>query len=540
MMKKHTLATVFFGAFFAVVVSGCGDDFFDPTQIGRFRAVPVVSVILPTLGVAEETPSAWEEAEEPKPVDSISLKTDYVFGPGDMVRISIFELRAQGVPFAQDYFISETGKISIPDVGIVEAAGLTETQLEEEIANILSPTILKEPMVSVIMMQSQQRAYSISGNAVPAAGRYFIPRFEFRLLDALANSRVETQFNVSYVYVSRKVTGAEAFGEPYDMEKGEPAEFRRFEPGEEMLEIIAPRARLRPDNSLVLTSAEMVTEEELRRAAMPEGLEPLVDDSQDMKEEILPKEDRARRDVEASRRETIEEAMSEDVDEGRIEWIFEDNKWIPVRVGEPRKERAERREEPRRKFRAEDVRKPLEEELPGEYDWEETVPGGIQTRLIKIPTDKLVSGDPRYNIVVRPGDNIHVPVDLIGEFAVFGNVNRGGYIPITGRPMTLKQAIAAAGGLGPLAWPKRVEVVRRIGKDKEETVMVDLEKIARGEQPDFFIKPNDWINVGTHPTARWLAVLRNSFRATYGFGFIYDRNFADRDFGTSRPIPNWF
>jgi len=106
--------------------------------------------------------------------------------------------------------------------------------------------------------------------------------------------------------------------------------------------------------------------------------------------------------------------------------------------------------------------------------------------------------------------------------------------------MTLKQAIAAAGGLGPLAWPKRVEVVRRIGKDKEETVMVDLEKIARGEQPDFFIKPNDWINVGTHPTARWLAVLRNSFRATYGFGFIYDRNFADRDFGTSRPIPNWF
>jgi polysaccharide export outer membrane protein len=534
MMKKHTLATVFLGAVSAVVVSGCGDDFFDPTQIGRFRPVPVVNVILDTLGVAEETPSEWANAEDPKPIDAISLATDYAFGPGDVVRISIYELRGLGQPFGQDYPVSETGKISIPDVGVVEAAGLTESQLENEIASILSPTILKEPMVSVILIQSQQRSYSISGNAVPAAGRYFIPRYDFRLLDALANARVETQFNVSYVYVSRKITGREALAEPR-----EPAELKKLEPDEEMLEIISPRAQVRPFNSLVMTSTEMVREDELRRAAMPEGLEPLADDSQDMAEEILPKAERVPRGAEPSGRETIEEPIKEDAGEGRIEWIFENNKWVPVRVGGPAEEKPERGAETRRKLGAEEARRPLEEELPGEYEWEETVPGGMQTRLIKIPTDKLVSGDPRYNIVVRPGDNIVVPVDLIGEFSVNGNVNRTGYIPITGRPMTLKQAIAAAGGLGPLAWPERVEVVRRIGKDKEETVMVDLQKIAKGEQPDFFIKPNDWVNVGTHPAARWLAVLRNSFRATYGFGFIYDRNFADRDFGTSRPLPNW-
>jgi hypothetical protein len=108
-----------------------------------------------------------------------------------------------------------------------------------------------------------------------------------------------------------------------------------------------------------------------------------------------------------------------------------------------------------------------------------------------------------------------------------------------GRPVTLKMAVAAAGGLGPLAWPRRCEVTRRVGRNKEETVMVDLDKITSGEQPDFFIKPLDLINVGTHPTARWRAVLRNSFRATYGFGFIYDRNFAERDYGTRRPIPQW-
>jgi protein involved in polysaccharide export with SLBB domain len=129
-----------------------------------------------------------------------------------------------------------------------------------------------------------------------------------------------------------------------------------------------------------------------------------------------------------------------------------------------------------------------------------------------------------------------VPVDIIGEFCIMGNVNNQGFINITGRPMTLKMAIAAAGGLGQLAWPKNCEVVRRIGKKREEIVLVNLDKIAMGEQPDFFIKPNDLINVGTNWSTRWRAVLRNAFRATWGFGMVYDRNFADRDYGTSRPF----
>ncbi len=101
--------------------------------------------------------------------------------------------------------------------------------------------------------------------------------------------------------------------------------------------------------------------------------------------------------------------------------------------------------------------------------------------------------------------------------------------------MTLKIAIATAGGLNAVAHPQKVEVIRRLGRNKaglvqEETVMVYLDKISKGLQPDFFIKPFDMINVGTHGTSRYLAVLRNAFRATYGFGFIYDRNFATSDY----------
>jgi polysaccharide export outer membrane protein len=509
-----------------IYLPGCGDKFLDPTQIGRFRPVPAVNVILDSLGVADETPSAWEGAEDPRPIDIVAYDIDYKFSPGDIVRITIFELLLEGYPFTNDYVVTETGKISIPEVGIVQAEGLTESQLEEEIRQILSPGILKEPSVTVTLLESQQRTFSILGNAVPAPGRYSIPRYDFRLTDALAIAGVQTQFNVSYIYVSRALTGKELISEQAEPEPAEPTELERLIENErEMLEIIAPRAKLRLDNRLVVVSSEMVTDKELTEAALPEDFELSEEDGLNRTETGY-KESSTEQESRASIDEPIEHQQPE-----RIEWIFQDGKWVPLRIGGPPLKEAPA------PLKAE---KPLEGRELEEFGWDEIGAGGVQTRVIKIPTDKLSGGDPRYNVVIRPGDSVQVPVDIIGEFCIMGNVNAQGFVNLTGRPMTLKMAIAAAGGLGPLAWPKKCEVVRRIGKEKEEIIMVDLDKIASGEQPDFFIKPNDLVNVGTHYSARWRAVLRNAFRATYGFGFIYDRNFADRDFGTSRPIPNWF
>ncbi len=534
MCTKRAVTLVFIVSVIGICLSGCGDKFFDPTQIGRFRPVPAVNVILDSLGVAEETPSTWEGAEDPRPVDVIVFDTDYVFGPGDVVRISIFELLAEGLVSERDYVVTETGKISIPEVGVVEAAGLTESQLEEEVKQILSPSILKEPSITVTLIESQRRTFSIYGEGVPRPSRYPIPRYDFRLADALAIAGGISQFNISYIYISRPVTGKEAIGEPAEAETVKPQQPQeKIDLEKEMLEIIAPRAHQQRPRSFsqgfIVTSAEMITDKELTDAALPEGFEPLFDGGQ-----VVPKTENTQgTSARLNGQDVIDEPIDGD-EAGRIEWIFQDGRWVPVRVG--RSEQAE----PAVKAEQQKATRPLEEKIPADFGWEQIGTGGVQTRLIEIPADKLRSGDPRYNIVIRPGDSIHIPVDVIGEYFIYGNTNNQGAVPLTGRPLTLKMAIAAAGGLGPLAWPKRCEVVRRIGKDREETVMVDLDKIARGEQPDFFIKPLDLINVGTHPSARWRAVLRNAFRATYGFGFIYDRNFADRDFGTSRPLPNWF
>jgi len=602
---------------FLGLFSGCGNKFFDPSQVGRFRPVPAVNVILDSLGVAEEAPVAWEGAEEPLPVDTIATESDYVFRSGDVVSISIFELLQEGVQFTNSYVVTETGKISVPEVGVIQAAGMTETQLEDQIRKILSPSILKEPSVTVALVRSQQRAFSVLGDGVPLPGRYFIPRYNFRLTDALATAGGPRQFNVSYIYVSR--FGGENQQAPDSINPGfgelelKVIEPQTINPVRQRRNNVAPQAQYQwPESNVVISSSEMVTDGEYSSSSSNFGQfndatsrwlyakdvgisngrpglrEPVAEPAS--VEDILKKlseyngrevgsppeaasrqrrtegqvniQDSPRPSAAPSGRQVQGGLLDQD---GNIEWIFRDGKWIPVQVGatRPAEVQPEVEQEPTGHIEwifqngkwvpvQVGTPKPVEpvikmepsEQLAAPPEERAPViaagPEGAGTRLIRIPADKLLAGDPRYNIVIKSGDSIFVPVDIVGEFCIMGNVNRTGYIPLTGRPMTLKQAIAAAGGLGPLAWPKRCEIVRRIGRKKEEIVMVDLDKIASGEQPDFFIKPHDLINVGTHATSRWRAILRNAFRATYGFGFVYDRNFGDMDFGTRRPIPNWF
>ena len=76
-----------------------------------------------------------------------------------------------------------------------------------------------------------------------------------------------------------------------------------------------------------------------------------------------------------------------------------------------------------------------------------------------------------------------------------------------------------------------MDLIRRIGDNQEATLRLDIKAIFDGTQPDFFLKPNDTINFGTNALLTPLAVLRSGFRASYGFGFILDRNFEQELFG---------
>ena len=607
--------------------SGCGNKFFDPTQVGRWNHTPAVNVILDSLGVADESPLAWDQGEEPRAKDTVLREDDYKLMPGDILNIYIYELIQQGTPYQQQFIVRETGEITIPAVGSFMVKGMTEKQLESAIRKVLEPDILINPMVSVARVQSTQRTYSILGDGIRAPSRYPILYNDFRLMDALALAQGTIgQDKVSNIYITRQEDQSDLYS---SNSKSNNNDFQNIRTPYDLTKKIThdtsfdnQMKRAIPTNKIVVSSTEMVMDREPQRQtnslegnnypqyrrskprqnigrSNPGGtniyrfseMPPANVMSQDLVgvNEIIKRLSGNEGPINSVPENTIEtnppvennyippvietplnqpiqpeplNTPAQGESSEQIEWIFQNGSWVPVPVVGPGTGTNNNvtTSDPIGQTSSDGINWQLRDGqwVPvqtnttnrGTNNQPETssvqpvrdteplqwVDQPKQTRHIKIPVKGLMDGDPRYNIIIKPGDTINVPVDIAGVIYVMGNVNNPGRIQMTGSKMTLKQVVATVGNLGPLAWPKRCEIIRRIGNNKEEIVRVDLEKICNGEMPDFYIKPNDTINIGTHATARWRAILRNAFRATYGFGFVYDRNFADRDFYTSRPF----
>jgi len=162
----------------------------------------------------------------------------------------------------------------------------------------------------------------------------------------------------------------------------------------------------------------------------------------------------------------------------------------------------------------------------GSQDFEFNAPTEpTDTRVIRVPLDALHRGELKYNVVIRPGDYIYIPQPVVGEYYMGGHVLRTGVYSLTARKITLKEAFISAGMLDPVAIPSRTQIIRRIDDGHEIFAVVDIEKIFAGTEPDVYLRPDDNIVVGTNIVAPFLAAIRNGFRITYGFGFLYDRNY---------------
>jgi polysaccharide export outer membrane protein len=91
-----------------------------------------------------------------------------VLGPGDTLRIFVY-----GHPdMTTETKVSEAGKITFPLVGEVTVDGLTPSETERKIANLLeSRDILRKPQVIVVTTSLQSQMVSVLGN-VRNQGRY--------------------------------------------------------------------------------------------------------------------------------------------------------------------------------------------------------------------------------------------------------------------------------------------------------------------------------------------------------------------------------
>src|ERR1700693_5350 len=83
----------------------------------------------------------------------------YMLGPNDQITISVVELPEFS---GRSYRIDEDGPVSLPLLGRVRAAGLTLTQLENNLTNSLR-TQVRTPHGTANVAETRSRAVSVMG-----------------------------------------------------------------------------------------------------------------------------------------------------------------------------------------------------------------------------------------------------------------------------------------------------------------------------------------------------------------------------------------
>lgn len=520
------------------VVAGGGcevDSFMDPSVVGRWEKTPTVVPILSRIDVIERDSGEFVDVTSVTPEDLIPEPTEYRVSAGDVLTIEVLDFIEVGRISEFERFVDPLGFIDLPQVGRVQVTKMTRQQVELVVRQaIIDAQLLDDPLVTVQVPGQRQATFSVFG-VVERAGRYPVPSPDYKLLQALTDAGGISP-TIDKVYVIRQVRltddGGVASRLPVPAPAGTP---RPAEPSQPNLvdlidSLTAPEGQTEPEQTppsapeepgspeaqtspSVMRSSAAGTRSSSRSAAVlasaqpeegsPAGDEPPVID--------LPPLDDASAPVPVPTGPEPAIAMP---DGARSRWVFLNGEWVNVvETGGVPPTGLPEGVDPMR-----DGARPAE----------------VTTqRVIEVPVKPLLQGVASQNLVVRPGDVISVPGPSQGFVYVMGpGSSRGGVyqLPFTG-DLTLKRLIASSGGFSAIAIPERVDLVRMVGADRQATIRLNLRAIFSDTQPDIFMKPNDLVNIGTNFWATPLAVLRGGLRASYGFGFLLDRNFGNDVFG---------
>lgn len=143
---------------------------------------------------APAQPAAQATGSGPAP--AAALDAAYVLGAGDKLRLIVY-----GEPdLSGEFDVTGTGKVSLPLIGQVQAAGLTLDQFEKEVSDKLSQGYLTSPKVSAEVLN--YRPFYIIGE-VDKPGQYPYTS-DMTVLNAVAVAGGFTyRANTDTVYITR-------------------------------------------------------------------------------------------------------------------------------------------------------------------------------------------------------------------------------------------------------------------------------------------------------------------------------------------------
>jgi len=181
-------------------------------KLNFLKALFVGSVWIPLVLQAGQAPSTAKESTAYPALSSAqagagpskeSHDASYIIGNDDLLAISVWKEAelTKSVPVRSD------GKISLPLVGEIQAAGRTPAQLENEITEKLK-NFITTPEVTVVVEKVNSRKYNVLGE-VTKPGSYPLTT-ETTVMDAIAAAGGFRDFaKKSGVYVLRKGAGGQ-------------------------------------------------------------------------------------------------------------------------------------------------------------------------------------------------------------------------------------------------------------------------------------------------------------------------------------------
>ena len=558
----------------------------DPSRTGYFETTPTSIPILSRIDVIEQAADSSIEYTQPTPEDLVPNQLEYRLAPGDVMKVSIPQLISSTETDISTRVVDQAGKISLPIIGQVQAAGLTVQEIEKEIVTKLAG-VITNPKAFISVEEARAYQFRILGS-VEAPGLYALNKPDLRVLDALALARGAVPSTTRILVTRAKANDAQYesdYAGKTGAQKAEPATGSKPTP---TTEAPAPQEQPKPANPATPSSADidaLINElpgaapapasapaptaeptpapepaAEPAPAAAP-AAEPATEPAPGAEPATPPAtqpgmlSNRTRQSppvdidqlepAKASDTAAADIASQSNEDGDRFTFDNATQTWVKVKSAGAKSPAAA-------KATADAATAPTAAPEPAaDAATDATVPGlrtgdaarargrakvdekkAFSSRVIEVDYNQLVRGAANLNVIIRPNDMLYCDTGEVGVVYIGGEIARPGVynLPTSGK-LTLSRLVDAAGGLGQIAIPQRVDLIRRIGGDKEAAIRVNLAAIRNRAEPDIFMKSDDHVIIGTNFWATPLAVIRNGFRMTYGFGFLIDRNWGNDIFG---------
>lgn len=172
---------------------------------GMTKLAVLLWLSLLTMGTLAQTADApgSNPGKDAKPADPAANSTsasDYVIGPDDTLHISVWKEPdlTEILPVRPD------GKISLPLLDDVQAAGLTPLQLKDSITSKLKKYIA-DPRVNVVVTAMHSQRIFVTGEVTHSGPMTLLPGMT--VLQALAEAGFNQFANLKSIYILRTENG---------------------------------------------------------------------------------------------------------------------------------------------------------------------------------------------------------------------------------------------------------------------------------------------------------------------------------------------